>query len=84
MTYDGVNMSMWPSVGNWSFVCRSHYVISSGRVDWRGEWTPLEIANGRERDLAERGVRGTVHQPDGAPWSGRWQMLWQWIRSSER
>ena len=34
MTYDGVSISMAPSIGNWNFPCRSHYVIRRSRVDW--------------------------------------------------
>ena len=84
MTYDGVNVSMWPSVGNWSFACRSHYVISSGRIDWREEWTSLQIANGRQRDLADRRLSGTVLQPAGVPSQGRRWMLRHKIRTPDR
>lgn len=27
LTFDGESVSLSPSVGNWSFVCRSHYFI---------------------------------------------------------
>lgn len=84
LTYDGVNVSMWPSVGNWSFACRSHYVISNGRVDWRDEWTSAQVAVGRQRDLAERGVNGTVEQPASTPSQGRWRVLWHKARTHDR
>lgn len=34
MTYDGVSVSLSPSIGNWNFPCRSHYVIRHNRVNW--------------------------------------------------
>lgn len=32
VTSHGSRVSMWPSIGNWSYPCRSHYVIRNGRV----------------------------------------------------
>jgi hypothetical protein len=84
LTYDGANVSMWPSVGNWSFACRSHYVISNGRVDWHGVWTSAQVAVGRQRDLAERSVHSTVQQPAGTPSEHRRPMLWHRIRAAGR
>lgn len=50
VTYDGVSVSVAPSIGNWSFPCRSHYWIRDGRVSWSPPWTAAEIAQGRQRD----------------------------------
>jgi hypothetical protein len=43
-----------PSVGNWQQPCRSHYLISAGEVVWAESWTPAEVAQGRQRELARR------------------------------
>jgi hypothetical protein len=51
-TYDGDSISVRPSVGNWSFACKSHYVISRGRVQWARSFSPDEIARNRARDRA--------------------------------
>ena len=32
MTFDGRAISLWPSVGNWTLPCRSHYVVREGAV----------------------------------------------------
>jgi hypothetical protein len=32
ITFDGESLSLWPSVGNWTLPCRSHYVIKNNRV----------------------------------------------------
>lgn len=33
-TYDGQNVSLTPSVGNFKFQCRSHYFLQNGKVRW--------------------------------------------------
>lgn len=50
LSYDGAAVTLSPSVGNWSFACRSHYFIRSGRVIWAGAWDDAEVAAGRARD----------------------------------
>lgn len=54
LTYDGQEISMSPSVGNWSFDCRSHYWIRHGIVVWASEWSEREVEAGRARTLVER------------------------------
>lgn len=34
MTYDGETISLKPSIGNWSFDCKSHYWITNNEVEW--------------------------------------------------
>lgn len=50
LTYDGENVSLDPSVGNWSFACQSHYVIKGSRVIDAGPMTRAQIDYGRARD----------------------------------
>ena len=54
MTYDGVNVSMHPSIGNWSLACRSHYVIRNGKVRWAGAWSEERVARGRQKDQTSK------------------------------
>jgi hypothetical protein len=54
LTYDGESVSLFPSVGNWAFPCRSHYWIKRNRVVWAGDMTPEEIDQIRARDRAIR------------------------------
>ena len=49
ITYDGVTVSLWPSVGNWSEECRSHYVIEKNIVRWSRSWSREEILSGRAK-----------------------------------
>ena len=50
VTYDGAEVSLWPSVGNWALACRSHYVLDRGRVRWSRAFSDDEIARNRGRD----------------------------------
>lgn len=54
ITYDGVAVSLWPSVGNWASRCRSHYVLRDGKVIEAPPWTDQEVASARERDRATK------------------------------
>lgn len=50
LKFDGKAITIRPSVGNWGFPCRSHYLITDNRIDWAGDWTDEQIAAGRRRD----------------------------------
>jgi hypothetical protein len=54
LTFDGETVTLWPSIGNWSFACRSHYFIKKNAVVWAGDMTNDEVAEGRARDRAAR------------------------------
>lgn len=32
LIFDGETISLWPSIGNWNFPCRSHYIIRKNCV----------------------------------------------------
>lgn len=46
--FDGVSVSLDPSIGNWRLPCRSHYFITRNRVRWALPMTEREIARGRK------------------------------------
>lgn len=50
LIFDGRSISLDPSVGNWSFPCRSHYWIRNNRVVWSDQWADEEIAAIRKKD----------------------------------
>lgn len=69
LAYDGKTISLSPSVGNWSFPCRSHYWIQSGRVRWAATWTGAQVEAGRHRTLRARGAVPTETSNGAArPW----------------
>jgi Family of unknown function (DUF6527) len=50
LIFDGESISLYPSIGNWSIPCKSHYWIRDGRVTWAEKWSSDEIQIGREQD----------------------------------
>ncbi|MFI8877877.1 DUF6527 family protein [Streptomyces sp. NPDC055243] len=47
LTFDGISISLHPSIGNWSFPCKSHYWIRNNTVAWARQWTEKEISASR-------------------------------------
>ncbi len=54
LTWNGETVTLYPSIGNWSFPCRSHYWIRESRVVWARRWSAKEIETERERQALER------------------------------
>lgn len=54
LTFDGENVSLDPSIGNWSFPCRSHYFLRGGKVQWAASMSDAAIQRGRLRDRASK------------------------------
>jgi hypothetical protein len=50
LTFDGETVSLHPSIGNWSFECRSHYWISENEIHWAADMSEAEIETGRRYD----------------------------------
>ena len=50
LTYDGETVSLWPSIGNWNFPCRSHYIIRHSRILSAKLWDNKQIEKGRHSD----------------------------------
>ena len=46
----GGRVSLDPSIGNWSFPCKSHYFIEGNGVTWAGSMSRKQIAAVRARD----------------------------------
>lgn len=54
LTFNGEAISLYPSIGNWSFDCKSHYWIRENVVKWSLWWTQDEIETGRSRDMQNK------------------------------
>ncbi len=50
LTFDGVSISLDPSIGNWSLPCRSHYWIRRNKTLWAESWSDERVAAGRTQD----------------------------------
>ena len=47
---NGKSVSLDPSIGNWSFPCRSHYWIRNNKIIWAADWSQEQIEAGRAQD----------------------------------
>jgi len=54
LIYNGESVSLYPSIGNWSFDCKSHYWIRENRVLWADKWSSSEIEEVRKNEKLER------------------------------
>jgi hypothetical protein len=50
LTFDGKTITLYPSIGNWSFQCQSHYWIRGGEIKWASQWTREQIEENRDQD----------------------------------
>lgn len=56
----GASVSLSPSVGNWGYPCRSHYLIIRNQVRWAGQLSQRQISDVQRQDriAVERNARG--------------------------
>ena len=54
LTFDGVSISLHPSIGSWNLPCQSHYWIQRNRARWAGRWSREEIEAGRAAESAAK------------------------------
>jgi hypothetical protein len=50
LTFDGETVTLFPSIGSWSFPCRSHYFIRRDTVVCGENMSQYQIELGRARD----------------------------------
>lgn len=50
LIFNGKTLSLYPSIGNWSFPCQSHYWITESTVVWAPKWTKKQIDLGKKYD----------------------------------
>jgi uncharacterized protein DUF6527 len=67
MIYDGETVSLDPSIGNWSFACRSHYWLDRGRVSWAAQWSKDQIERGRAFDRVRKAQHYGEQPEEGTP-----------------
>lgn len=50
LRFYGDSVSIYPSIGSWSFRCRSHYWITKNQIEHAESWSDKEILQGRNSD----------------------------------
>ena len=84
LTYDGLSISLSPSIGNWSFDCQSHYWIVKSTVRWGDRWSREQIEAGRAHDRRAKQKYFTADEEKdvrrvsrGKSHRGFWSRLWR-------
>jgi hypothetical protein len=73
-------VSLYPSIGNWSLPCQSHYWIEGGRVQWSTAFTPAQIRATQARDRLDAAhVKVAPAAPAAPSREGLLQRLYRWF-----
>ncbi len=76
LTGQSDTVSLHPSVGNWSFPCKSHYVIEANGVKWAGAMSAAAIADVKARDRRDA---ARLTRPRGF-----WPSIRHWLAAAAR
>ncbi len=82
----GVNtVSLYPSIGNWNYKCKSHYFINNNRIIWAPKFSPEQIQAVQVRDrvdklnyIADKNKAGPIAWSNFIGWLVK---SWRFIRS---
>ncbi len=53
LIFNGDAISLYPSIGNWSFECKSHYWIAENTVKWARRWNENKKYNNLNKEQSE-------------------------------
>lgn len=68
LIFDGKTVSLDPSIGNWGFLCRSHYWITNDRAIWAEDWSQARVDASRAQDRrAKDKYYGTDKEQEPTP-----------------
>ena len=67
LRFNGKYVSMYPSIGNWSFECRSHYWIKNGNVLWAPKMSEDQIEAIRWQDRINKNQYYGESKPISTP-----------------
>lgn len=81
MVFNGESVSLSPSIGNWSFPCRSHYWIERGKVVWAPSMSPAQVAAGRNEDALRKAAYFDVIETKAMPEPTKrsWRKFLDWL-----
>lgn len=54
LIWNSDEISLYPSIGNWSLPCKSHYWIEKNKIVWARKWGDAEVKNERRRDAKRK------------------------------
>jgi len=86
LIFDGVHVSLFPSIGSWSLPCQSHYWVRDGQIEWAEGWSRERIDSARACDLAAQEAYWSDASNQTPTVNGRssphetwWQRLLHWM-----
>jgi hypothetical protein len=62
MIYDGETVSLHPSIGNWSYQCRSHYWIRESQIVWAEDWSDQQVKRARKLEAQKKNLASNGKQ----------------------
>jgi len=83
LTFNGETISLSPSIGNWSYECKSHYFIRNNTIEWAEKWSDEEIEAGRlqdrkaKRSFYRKKVKTITKSPERNIKKKKWH-FWDW------
>jgi len=84
LIFDGDTVSLYPSIGNWNFPCRSHYWIRYDHVEWAEDWPKWKVEAVAVRDEREKALFYDTQADDDSKNNQRakmqksfWARLWK-------
>ena len=81
MSVVGDRVTLSPSIGNWSYPCRSHYWIRSNRVEWAGQLSARKIAEVKRRDSRDHRQNYGSWKAGDAPATNALEKILAWVRN---
>lgn len=86
LIFNGKSISLEPSIGNWSFKCKSHYWIRHNNVIWAAQWSQEEIdaariydRSAKEKYFGDASSSETTEKPhNNKQKQSFWMQLKQW------
>ena len=89
LTFDGDSLSLYPSIGNWSYPCRSHYILRGNRIVWAEPMSSDDIQAIRYADVRNKQRYYDWQFPAQSPTSPMtmrsatrrgWRRILDWLR----
>ena len=80
LTFDGETVTLFPSIGSWSFPCRSHYFIRRDTVVCGEDMSQYEIELGRARDQKARNQHFGIQTAEPTGGGKKKRSFWDRLR----
>lgn len=77
-TVTSKGVSLYPSIGNWKYQCKSHYFIRNSGVVWAKGMSEAQIRKVEQRDIADK--QRYIKERNISRRSGWGASIWNWFK----